>query len=197
MRDPRLTGGLWLTCLAGMSFGVIDVLTPLRLSSLGASAVVIAAAFLGAAGFEAVLAPLVGRLADKRGRLAPVRLSLLAGIVVSVLLPTLRPAAVLVVLVVVGLPAYGTLFVPASAMVSDSADRHRLHQGLVFGMSNLAWASGQGLAAASCGAIAQATSDAVPYLLLGAIFLGTFLVAQPQGRRLLTKMRPELGRHGL
>ena len=141
VRDPRLTGGLWLTCVAGMSFGVIDVLTPLRLSSLGASAVVIAAAFLGAAGFEAVLAPLVGRLADRRGRLAPVRLSLLAGIVVSLLLPTLRPASVLVVLVVVGLPAYGTLFVPATAMVSDSADRHRLHQGLVFGMSNLAWAS--------------------------------------------------------
>ena len=31
MRDPGLTGGMWLTCLAGLSFGVIDVLTPLRL----------------------------------------------------------------------------------------------------------------------------------------------------------------------
>jgi hypothetical protein len=53
------------------------------------------------------------------------------------------------------------------------------------------------VAAASCGAIAQATSDAVPYLLLTALFVGTFLAAQPQGRRLITRMgliprRPEL-----
>ena len=48
MRDLGLTGGLWLTCLAGLSFGVIDVLTPLRLSALGGSATVIAGAFLGA-----------------------------------------------------------------------------------------------------------------------------------------------------
>jgi len=197
MRDLGLTGGLWLTCLAGLSFGVIDVLTPLRLSALGGSATVIAGAFLGAAALEVVLSPLVGRLADKRGRLAPVRLSLVAAIAVSVLLPMLRPASLLVALVVVGLPAYGTMFVPASAMVSDSADRHKLHQGLTFGLANLAWATGQAVAAASCGAIAQATSDAVPYLLLTALFVGTFLAAQPQGRRLITRMgliprRPEL-----
>lgn len=192
LRDPGLAGGLWITCLAGMSFGVIDVLTPLRLSSLGASAVVIAGAFLGSAALEAVLSPLVGRYADKRGRLAPIRLSLLGAVVVTVLLPTLRPEVVLVVLVVLGVPTFGTLFVPASAKVSDSADRHGLHQGLIFGMANLAWASGQGVAAASCGAIAQATSDSVPFLLLAAVFVGTLVAVQPQGRRLITRMRPEL-----
>jgi MFS family permease len=165
IRDPSLAGGLWLTCLVGLANGVIDVLTPLRLSSLGASAVVIASAFLGAAAFEAVLGPVAGRLSDKRGRLAPVRLSLLGAIAVSILLPVLRPASALVVIVIVGLPAFGTIFVPASAMVSDSADRYGVHQGLVFGLSNLAWASGQAAGAASCGAIADATRDAVPYLL--------------------------------
>jgi MFS family permease len=192
LSDRRLSAGMWLTCLAGLSFGVIDVLTPLRLSALGASAAVIAGAFLGAAGVEAVLAPLVGRLADKRGRLVPVTLSLAVATAVSVALPLLRPAGVLVALVVVGLPAYGTLFVPASAMIADGADRHNLHQGLGFGLGNLAWATGQSVAAASSGAIAQATADVVPYLLLTAAFAATFLALRLQGRRVLFGLRAAL-----
>ena len=192
LSDRRLSAGMWLTCLAGLSFGVIDVLTPLRLSALGASAAVIAGAFLGAAAVEAVLAPLVGRLADKRGRLVPVTLSLAVATAVSVALPLLRPAAVLVALVVVGLPAYGTLFVPASAMIADGADRHNLHQGLGFGLGNLAWATGQSVAAGSSGAIAQATADVVPYLLLTAAFAATFLALGLQGRRFLFGLRAGL-----
>ncbi|MGA3215684.1 MAG: MFS transporter [Acidimicrobiales bacterium] len=190
LSDQGVFAGMWLTCLAGLAFGVIDVLTPLRLNALGASAAVIAGAFLGAAGLEAVLAPLVGRLADKRGRLAPVKVSLAAAIAVSVLLPLLRPAGVLVALVVIGLPAYGTLFVPSSAMISDAADRLSLHQGLGFGLANLAWASGQAVAASSSGAIAQASSDTVPYMLLVVAFVATFLVLRPEGRRFVARIRP-------
>ena len=68
--DWGVAGGMWLTFLAGVSFGVIDVLAPLRLSVLGASAIVIGGAFLCSAALESVLSPLVGRLADRRGRLA-------------------------------------------------------------------------------------------------------------------------------
>jgi MFS family permease len=192
LSDPRLSAGMWLTCLAGLSFGVVDVLTPLRLSALGASAAVIAGAFLGAAALEAVLAALVGRLADKRGRLIPVMLSLTAATAVSVALPLLRPEAVLVALVVVGLPSYGTLFVPASAMIADGADRHNLHQGLGFGLGNLAWAAGQGVAASSSGAIAQATADVVPYLVLTAAFVVTLLALRIRGRRVPLRFRPGL-----
>jgi len=192
LSDPRLSAGMWLTCLAGLAFGVVDVLTPLRLSALGASAIVIAGAFLGSAALEAVLAALVGRLADKRGRLTPVTISLTAATAVSLALPLLRPEAVLVALVVVGLPSYGTLFVPASAMIADGADRHKLHQGLGFGLGNLAWASGQGVAASSSGAIAQATADVVPYLLLTGAFVATLLALRHQGRRVPFRFRPGL-----
>ena len=179
--EPAIAVGMWLTFLAGLALGVIDVLAPLRLNRLGAGAVVIAAAFLGAAAVEVVLSPLVGRLADRRGRMVPVRLSLVAAIAVSVLAPLLRPAAVLVVLLIVGLPAFGTLFVPAAAMIGDGADRRRLHHGLAYGLGNLAWAAGQGIAAAASGALAQATVDAVPYLLMAATLASTVVFLRRRG----------------
>ena len=61
------------------------------------------------------------------------------------------------------------------AMLSDAAHRIELHQGLAFGMANLAWAAGQTIAASASGAIAQATTDLVPYALLAATCLATFL----------------------
>jgi len=181
--EPAISVGLWLTFVAGLALGVIDVLAPLRLNRLGGTALVIAGIFLGAAGVEVVLAPLVGRLADRRGRMAPVRLSLGAAIVVSVFAPWLRPLAVLGVLLVVGLPAFGTLFVPAAAMIGDGADRRQLHHGLAYGLGNLAWASGQGIAAAASGALAQVTTDAVPYLLMAITMAGTAWVLRPKGDR--------------
>jgi MFS family permease len=183
LKDPSLAGGMWLTFLAGLAFGAVDVLVPLRLSHLGGTAVVIGAAFLGSAALEAALAPVVGRVADRRGRALPVRVSVSSAIVVSLLLPFVVPAGLLVAVLIVGLPAYGILFVPAAAMISDGAQRQHLHQGLGFGLSNLAWAGGQAIAAAGSGALAQATSDTVPYVILAAAFASTLLMLRWRGRQ--------------
>ncbi len=187
LTDPGIAAGMWLTALAGIAFGVVDVLVPLRLGALGATAVVISAAFLGAAALEAALSPLIGRLSDRRGSLAPVRVSLVGAVAVSVLIPFVTPSWLLVCLLVVGLPAFGVLFVPASAMISDGADRRHLHQGLAFGLANLAWAAGQALAAASSGALAQATVDAFPFLLLALVFVATALAIHPLGRSVIAR----------
>ena len=66
-RDPRIFAGLWLTMLAGMAFGVFDVLAPLRLARLGGTGLLIAGTFLTASAFEGVLTPFAGRWADRRG----------------------------------------------------------------------------------------------------------------------------------
>jgi MFS family permease len=100
-----------------------------------------------------------------------------------VLAPWLHPLAVLIVLLVIGLPAFGTLFVPAAAMIGDGADRRPLHHGLAYGLGNLAWAAGQGIAAAASGALAQATVDAVPYLLIAGTMAATVLVLRRRGDR--------------
>jgi MFS family permease len=182
LRDRQVSVGLWLTLLPGLSFGVVDVLAPLRLSGLGASATVIGATFLVAAAIESGISPAAGRLSDRRGAVLPIQLALAAGVVVSLLAPVLPTEYSLVAFLVVGLPCYGALFAPATALLSAGADRLQLHQGLAFGLANLAWASGQGIAALVSGALAQATSDFVPYALLAGIMLATLIVIQRWAR---------------
>lgn len=185
--NPRAAGGLWLTLLAGLAFGVVDVLAPLRLAALGAGTVLIGATFLLSAAIESALSPLAGRLSDRRGALLPLSLSLIAAVLVSVLAPVLAPVGVLVAVLIVGMPAYGTLFTPSSALLSNAAHGLGLNQGLAFGLANLAWATGQTIGAAASGALAQATSDLVPFALLAAVCLGTLIVLRTQARRFTSR----------
>ena len=171
--DRRLGTGLWLTMLAGLAFGVLDVLAPLRMADLGVTTLVIAGTFLASAGVEAALSPVAGRAADRRGTIVPVRCSLAGAAAVSLLAPALASAWVLVPVLIVGMPSFGTLFTPAMTLVSEGAQHQRLDQGLAFGLGNLVWAAGQAVAAAGSGALAQATSDLVPYSLLAAACLAT------------------------
>lgn len=176
--NRHVLGGLWLTMLPGMAFGVFNVLAPLRLAHLGATGLVIAGTFLAASAIEGALSPVAGRQADKRGARTPVRISLIAAAGVSILVPLVdaRMLWILPVLII-GMPAYGALFTPAMALLSKGAQHEGLDQGLAFGLGNLAWASGQAFAAAGGAALAQATSDLIPYLLLAAGCLGSiFLV---------------------
>ena len=189
LRDREVVAGMWLTLLPGLGFGVLDVLAPLRINALGGSATIIGATFLISAALETGLSPLAGRLADRRGPITPVQMSLAAAVVLSLLAPVVAPEFVLVAVLVIGMPSFGTLFAPAMTLLSGGADRLRLNQGLAFGLANLAWATGQAVAAGVTGAIAQATSDLVPYVLLAVTCLATLLVVRPgPGRRLIARL---------
>jgi MFS family permease len=187
LRNLRVSAGMWLTLLAGLSFGVIDVLAPLRLGRLGVDATLIGLTFLASAAIEAGLAPLSGRLADRRGPLLSVRISLTAAVVVSLLAPILAPAPWLIALLIIGMPAFGTLFTPAMTLLSGGADSLGLNQGLAFGLGNLSWAAGQGIGALASGAIAEVSADFVPYALLGATCLVTLAATGPAGRQLAAR----------
>jgi len=154
----------------------------------------IGATFLASAAIEAGLSPMAGRLSDRRGELVPVRLSLAAGVAVSLLAPVVVPAPALIPVLIVGLPAFGTLFAPATALLSFGADRLGLNQGLAFGLGNLAWATGQAGGAAASGAIAQATSDFIPYALLAGVCLGTLIAVWP-GRSLAWRLARNPAEH--
>jgi MFS family permease len=160
----------------------MNVLVPLRLHALGWSGVAIGALFFATAAIETGLNPLLGRLTDIRGRWLPVRLALLASIGVSLALAWAGRAAVIAVLVVAAGIAYGAFFTPGMALVSDSAERNGIALGIAFGVMNLGWALGAVIGPAAGGALAQASSDTLAYLLLAAICLGTLAYSQSRLR---------------
>jgi MFS family permease len=176
LRDPRLVNGMWLMALAGIAFGVVDVLAPLRLSHLGGSSTVIAATFLASAVIESCLSPLAGRFSDRFGARRPVLIGLVAGTLFGALV--WLPASVpwLIAVLVVGMPFFGSLYTPVAAMVSESAQDRNLNHGIAFALGNLTWAAGQAIASSGAGALAEVTSDKVPYLLLAAACLATMCV---------------------
>jgi MFS family permease len=167
--DRRVAAGMWLTTLPGVLFGTVAVLGPLRLDELGAGATAIAAAFLAAAAIEAAIAPLIGRLSDRRGRLVPSMIGVAGGGLTMLLLPWPESAWVLGVLIVFAGPLIGLLYTPAMAMLSDGADAAGVSQGFAFALVNLAWATGQTAGAAGSARLADAAGDRVPYLVLAAV----------------------------
>ena len=183
LRDPRLATGMWLMALAGLAFGVVDVLAPLRLSRLGADSTVIAATFLCGAVIESCVGPLAGRFSDRFGARRPVLIGLAAGTLFGVLVWLPGSVPWLIPVLVLGTPFFGSLYTPAAAMVSEAAQDEKLNHGIAFALTNLTWAAGQAIAASGSGALAQATSDLVPYLLLSAacaVTLGGLLRSRPR-----------------
>src|SRR5215210_2923908 len=73
LHSRAMLAGMWLTALPAAAFGVLDVLAPLRLDALGATALALGVTFFAAAGVEAVVNPLIGRHTDRRGARTVVR----------------------------------------------------------------------------------------------------------------------------
>ena len=175
-RDSRVRAAMWLVTLPGLLFGTMSVLVPLRLDALGAGAVVIGGAWVMAGTLEALVSPVIGRISDRRGRILPAMFGVAASGVMVALLPWPGVVWLLVVLVVFTAPAIGVLWAPAMALLSDGAEQHGIAQGLAFALMNLAWASGETVGAAGSARLADATEDAVPYLILAGVCVVTVLV---------------------
>ena len=182
-RDVR--SGMWLITLPAISFGAIGVVGSLRLDTLGATAAAVAGAFLVAAAAEAAVAPIAGRLSDRFGRLAPVRIGLAAGAVVAVLVCLPRSAWAFAAAIVVLTVCLSLLWAPAMAIAADAAEASGLRQGAAFGLVNLAWAGGQTLGSAGSGALAEGAGDAVPFLLAAALCAGTLAWLRATGARIV------------
>jgi MFS family permease len=130
-------------------------------------------AWVASAAIEMVIAPLIGRVSDRRGRLLPLRVALMGATAVLVGFAFAdRPVAVVPILIVSGI-TFGGFWAPATALLSDAADRIGLAQGLAFGLMNAAWGAGNALGPAIGGALADAAGDALPFLVLAGLCLMT------------------------
>src|SRR5919202_3309941 len=103
----RVVGGLWLITLAALLFGAIAVLAPLRLHAVGYGALGIGVIWIVSTALETGANPLLGRWADRRGRLAPVRAGLTLAIAFSLVVPWIDARWLLPSIVVGTLVSYG------------------------------------------------------------------------------------------
>ena len=82
------------------------------------------------------------------------------------------------------------------ALVTDEAEHAGLELVLVLALLNIAWSPGQLIGSTGSGALASATGDSVPYLLIGALCLVSLaLVARlmrTKERLVATGARPTL-----
>ena len=176
---PRVRVGMWL----------LDVLVPLRLDDLGVAEAGVAATFLAAAAIEGGISPVVGRVADRRGSLVPIRAGLLGATVLVLIVPIPAIAVLCAALLVAATAAFGAFWAPAMALLSEAAENVGADQGLAFGLVNLAWAVGMVGGAAGGGALAKATTDAVPYVILSVLCATTLLALTRHRARVLTSAR--------
>jgi MFS family permease len=175
IRNRELVGGLVLMALPALLFGILAVLGPLHLSHAGWGAAAIGGVWLVGAGLEALQAPVVGRISDRRGPLVPVRAALAVGVLVSFGLAAGARPLFYAPLIVIAAVSYGVLFTPAFAMIANGAEHAGLAQGMAFGLMSAAWASGAVAGPAAGGAIANATGDWIPFVL-GAALCGSILI---------------------
>lgn len=170
--------GFLLILVPGMVFGAIDVLVPLEMDVLGAGAISITVVFLVTAAFEAVVAPIAGRVSDRRGRFLPCAAGLVASIATMLVIQLPSSAWLLGVVVILGAPGIGMLWSPAMAMLSDGAESAGLDLGLAFGFTNLGWGVGHTLGGAVAPAVADAGGNGLAYTglaVLSALALGTLI----------------------
>jgi MFS family permease len=174
--EPRIAVAMWLIVMVGLMFGTLDVLAPLRLDELGATAAVIGATFLVAAALEAGESPFIGRMSDRRGRVLPAFVGLAAAGVMVALLPWPGETWLLIAAVLVAAPSIGILWTPSMAMLSDGAEARGLEQGYAVALTNLAWSTGQTLGSAGGARLGEAYGDALPYLTLAGLCLLTLVL---------------------
>ena len=110
------------------------------------------------------------------------RLGLAACAVMAILLPLPGSLVPYAIALVVACVAFGWPWVPASALLSAGAAYYELGQGVAFGLWNLAWGGGQAIGSAGGAGLAEASSDAVPYLILGGLCALTLLWPAPARR---------------
>ena len=185
----------WLVALPSILAGVLDVLAPLRMDELGATGVAVGAVFLVAAAVEGVISPSIGRFSDRRGRMMPIRIGLIACPLAALAAPLPESWLGIGAMVLVVVLAMSLIWTPAMTLLSEDAETAGLDLAFATALVSLAWAGGQVIGGSAGASLADATSDGLAYALVAALFAvtlvaGVFVAGQrdrPWGRQSLSR----------
>jgi MFS family permease len=168
----RILLGSWLILLEAATLGATGTLLPLRLSRFGASGVLIGATFLLASLLSMGVAGPIGRSVDRRGAGFPLCLGLTLTAVLLALLTLPRSPVLLAIVSLVALGGPLTAYtIPSISIIADATERAGIPLAVATMLLNLAWAVGETVGAPAAANLSQATSDAVPLLVLSAIMV--------------------------
>ena len=181
LRDVGFLSAVWVTVVPALALGVVDLLVPLALDDANWGTVAIAATFIIAALVEVALSPAIGGFSDRRGRLAPIRAGLILLSVAAIGFAAVTSPYLIAVLVIGASIASSVIYTPCTALISDRAEAGRIPQALAFGFMNASWAAGVMLGPLLAGAVAGALGDPAPYILSGALAVGTLIFVSRPG----------------
>ena len=168
---PTLRVGLLFIGFSPLLFGMLAVLAPLQLSSLGWGAFAVGGVFLAAAAVESVVHPLLGRWSDRKGYRPPILAGLLASLAILLLLPWAASPLLVAGLVVLAGGAFNAPLVPGTSMFSRAAEKAGVEGALAFGATNFAWAAGYAAGASLGGVLSDLGGDLLSYGVLAAVCL--------------------------
>ncbi len=163
----------WLVVLPSILAGVLDVLAPLRMDELGATGVAVGAVFLVAAAAEGVISPAIGRYSDRRGRMTPIRVGLVACPLAALAAPLPDSWLGIGAMVLLVVLAMSLIWTPAMTLLSEDAETAGLDLAFATALVSLTWAGGQVIGGSAGVGLADATSDGLAYAMVAVLFAVT------------------------
>ena len=181
IRSSEVPSGVVMLAAPSVAFGLAGVIGPLHMDDLGASPLLIAAAFAAGSVIELIVGPLIGRISDRVGRTLPYLVGVgtmtvaVIGLGIFGLLPLMFATVMMLAF------GAGMAFTPASTLVTDQATASGVNQGYASGFSNMAWGGGQALGAAGGGALAGAAGYLLPCLVTAVLLVAVGILARSLG----------------
>lgn len=172
LRARRAAIGTLAIGVVGVVNGTLASLAPLLIARRLGSAAWIAAIFVSSYLLASVWNLVLGRAADRFGRLIPLFAGFALAAVVLPLLPSLGLLPVLGVATVLGGSAASGLWTPTAAMVADEAQAAPSSQAVAVAVTNAAWAAGGTFGALVLSRIADTFGFTPPFFLAGLLCAG-------------------------
>jgi MFS family permease len=169
VRKGRAVLGSGLLSVIGVVNGTVASLVPLLVARDRGSSSVIAIVFVGSYFLAASWNVLLGRVADRIGRLIPVITGFVVTAALLPVLPTIGLLAPLTVTAVLAASVVSGLWTPTAAMVTDVAEPGPSGHAVAIATMNAAWAAGGAVGSIALSGLADKLGFVPSFALAGVL----------------------------